>query len=234
MSDPVQAIAFYVVFVLAVTFHEAAHAWVAKLGGDLTAYRGGQVSLDPLPHMRREPFGMVIVPVFSVALSGWPIGWASAPYDPGWARRHPRRAAWMALAGPGANLALVVVTGLAVRAGLATGLFEIPTSISFTRITAPAADAGGVAVGLALLASLFFSMNLLLFVLNMIPLPPLDGSGALPLLLPEAWLEGYRTILQQPIFSLIGLLIVWHAIGEIFAPLLFGAIGLLYPEVRYG
>ena len=69
MTDPIEAIAFYVVFVFSVTVHEASHALAAKLGGDLTAYHGGQVSIDPVPHMRREPFGMVILPILSVAIS---------------------------------------------------------------------------------------------------------------------------------------------------------------------
>ena len=71
MNDPIEAIAFSAVFVFSVTLHEAAHAWAAKLGGDLTAYHGGQVSIDPIPHMKREPFGMVILPILSVAISGW-------------------------------------------------------------------------------------------------------------------------------------------------------------------
>ena len=73
MADPVEAIAFYAVFVFAVTIHEAAHALAALLGGDPTAYHGGQVSIDPIPHMKREPFGMVVLPILSVAISGWPF-----------------------------------------------------------------------------------------------------------------------------------------------------------------
>ena len=107
MSDPVDAIVFYAVFVFSVTLHEAAHAAAALAGGDATAYEGGQVSIDPLPHMRREPFGMVLLPLLTVFTVGFPLGYASAPYDPVWAERYPRRAAWMALAGPAANLALV-------------------------------------------------------------------------------------------------------------------------------
>src|SRR5215468_4693673 len=90
---------WYVVFLLSTTCHEAAHALVAKWGGDLTAFRGGQVTLNPLPHIRREPFGMVLFPILSYALGGWMMGWASAPYDPTWCRMYPRRAAKMALAG---------------------------------------------------------------------------------------------------------------------------------------
>jgi Zn-dependent protease len=234
LTDPIEAIAFYVVFVFSVTVHEASHALVAKLGGDLTAYHGGQASIDPIPHMRREPFGMVILPILTVALSGWPIGYASAPYDPAWAVRHPKRAGWMALAGPAANLGLVVIAGLLVRAGMWAGLFEVPATVHLTRITSVAPGAGEWIASLVLLLSIFFSMNLLLFVLNMIPLPPLDGSGALPLVLPERWLDGYRRLVRQPIVALIGILIVWNVIGEIFFPCLFLAIDLLYPGVHYG
>ena len=109
MTDIGHALAYYAVFLVSVTIHEAAHAWAALLGGDPTAYHGGQVSLDPRPHIRREPAGMLWIPLISALLTGWPMGFASAPYDPAWARRHPRRAAWMALAGPAANLLLVAL-----------------------------------------------------------------------------------------------------------------------------
>lgn len=234
MTDPLEAIAFYAVFVFAVTVHEAAHALAAKLGGDLTAYRGGQVSIDPIPHMKREPFGMVILPIMSVALSGWPIGYASAPYSVDWARRYPNRAAWMALAGPAANLVLAILAGILVRVGMIAGLFEAPGQIYFKQITVATGDAVGLVSGLALLLSIFFSMNLLLFLLNMIPLPPLDGSGALPLILPENWISAYQNLVRQPMVGLIGIVLVWNLIGEIFFPCLFFAIGLLYPEIQYG
>src|SRR5215468_6229382 len=72
---------WYVVFLFSTTCHEAAHALAAKLGGDLTAFHGGQVSLDPIPHVRRELFGMVVFPILSYVTGGWMMGWASAPYD---------------------------------------------------------------------------------------------------------------------------------------------------------
>src|SRR5215472_11606299 len=125
---------WYVVLLFSTTCHEGAHALAAKLGGDLTAFHGGQVSLDPLPHIRREPFGMVIFPVLSYVFGGWMMGWASAPYDPLWAQRHPRRAAWMSLAGPGANFALALVAALLIHAGLLIGIFDYPDSINFTHI----------------------------------------------------------------------------------------------------
>ena len=114
MNESALAFGFlqYVIFLFSTVCHEASHALAAKLGGDDTAAQAGQVSLDPLPHVQREPFGMVIVPLICLATSGGIIGWASAPYDPYWATRYPRRAGLMALAGPLANLALAFLAAL--------------------------------------------------------------------------------------------------------------------------
>ena len=103
-------------------------------GGDPTAYHGGQVSLDPRPHIKREPFGMVALPLISVALSGWPFGFASAPYDIHWAMRYPKRAAWMALAGPAGNLLLVLSAAATIRIGSSAGVFAAPGAVSFDQV----------------------------------------------------------------------------------------------------
>src|SRR5580693_7560497 len=123
----------YVVFLLSTTCHEASHALVAKWGGDTTAIEGGQVSLNPLPHIQREPFGMVIMPLLGSAFGGGLIGWASAPYNPQWAQQHPKRAAWMSLAGPAANFSLALLAGIVMRIGLAAGVFA-PLEPSFAHI----------------------------------------------------------------------------------------------------
>jgi Zn-dependent protease len=221
-----------VVFVASTTLHEASHALVAKWGGDPTAYAAGQVSLSPIPHMRREPFGMVVLPLVSLAISGWPFGFASAPYDPVWAQRHPRRAAWMSLAGPGANFALLLLAGLLIRAGGMAGWFEPPASVSFSQLTAPVASPLGDTLGLTL--SVLFSMNLLLFVLNLLPVPPLDGSGALGLLLSEDATRRYQEWVAHSGIAWIGLLVAWQLIDHIFWPAFLFSVGLLYPGVSYG
>jgi Zn-dependent protease len=231
MQDPIEAIVLYLAFVFAATCHEASHAWAAKRGGDLTAYVAGQVSLDPFPHIRREPFGMVILPLIGLFLIGWPLGFASAPYDPGWALRHPRRAGWMSLAGPGANLALLLIFGLAIHVGVVLGFFEAPLSVSFSHVTVGKSD---LASALALVLGVFFSMNLLLFVLNMLPVPPLDGSGALLLLIPQSRATAYQMWMRQPLVSWIGIILVFRFVGEIFVPIFFACVGILYPGVSYG
>ena len=121
---------WYFAFLFSTVCHEAAHAWAALRGGDKTAYHGGQVSLDPIPHIRREPFGMILMPWLSFFLNGgqFMMGWASAPYDPYWARQYPKRAAWMSLAGPAANFALAIVSGLTIRFGLSLGFFAYCSS----------------------------------------------------------------------------------------------------------
>jgi len=231
VEDPALAIALYAVFVFSVTFHEAAHAFVAMRGGDLTAYHGGQVSLSPLPHMRREPFGMVVLPLLSVLISGWPFGYASAPYDPQWADAHPRRAAWMALAGPAANLLLVLVAAVSIRGALAAGLFQAPESVLFSRVVS--SDVSPLAESSALLLSVLFSMNLLLAVLNLIPVPPLDGAGALPLLLSNETGQRFRD-LGQGAFAWFGILIAWQVIDVIYEPIFLAVVNLLHPDVHYG
>lgn len=216
---------WYAVLLFSLTLHEAAHAWVARRGGDLTAYLGGQVSLDPMPHIRREPWGTVLVPLLSFALWGWMIGWASTPYDPRWAYAHPRRAALMSVAGPAANLLLVLAAAAAIRAGLAWQIFE-PGFANFTQLVVGrgAALAGAVAVFLSVL----FTLNLLLFVFNLIPVPPLDGGAAIGLLLPAQAARRLQVLLRRPQLSLLGIVIAWFAIGRLFGPVHLLALRLLF------
>ena len=232
MPELADAILFYVVFLFSTTLHEAAHAWVAKLGGDLTAYHGGQVSLDPMPHIRREPFGMVILPLLSAVTTGWPFGFASAPYDPEWARKHPKRAALMALAGPGANLLLVLIAAALLRIGALAGVFYAPGSVSFGHLAG--SDAGGLWPTLGTVLSAFFSLNLVLGAFNLLPVPPLDGSGALPLLLPRTATRRYQEFMwSTPMVGFLGLFLAWKAFDFLFDPIFTGAVNLLYPGANY-
>ena len=232
MPDVGKAIIYYLVFLFSTTLHEAAHAWAALMGGDPTAYHGGQVSLDPRAHIRREPMGMLVLPLLSALVSGWPIGFASAPYDPAWARRHPRRAAWMALAGPAANLLLVLLAFLAIRMIGSAGIFVAPERAGFDHLaTAPG---GGYWTEVALVVSVVFSLNLVLAVLNLLPLPPLDGSGAVPLLLTPAATVRYQDFLwKNRGLGILGILIAWQLFSYVFDPVFLLAINLLYPGAAY-
>ena len=232
MPDLGAALIYYLVFLFSTTVHEAAHAWAALLGGDPTAYHGGQVSLDPRPHIRREPAGMLVIPLISVLLSGWPMGFASAPYDPEWARRHPRRAAWMALAGPGANLALVLLAFAALRLGASAGVFFAPESAGFDHLAG--ADAGSAWTGVAFLLSVILSLNLVLAVLNLFPFPPLDGSGALPLLLTDRATQRYQEFIwSNRALGIFGILLAWQLFSHVFDPVFLFTLNLLYPGTAY-
>jgi Zn-dependent protease len=210
----VLGLTWFVVFLFSTTLHEAAHAFAAYKLGDPTAYEGGQVSLNPIPHIRREPVGMILVPLITFAASasrgGWMMGWASAPYDPAWARRYPRRAAIMAAAGPLSNLLLAVLSGLLLRSGLAQQL-----------------------AGAAMPVWILFRLNLVLFVFNLLPMPPLDGSAILPAFMSERMAQRYRDIIHQPMFSLLGLLVAWKVFPFLYAPIQDMAIRLVFPGVTF-
>jgi len=221
---------WYLAFLFSTTCHESAHALAAKLGGDPTAFHSGQMTLNPWPHIRREPLGTVVVPIVSYALAGWMLGWASAPYDPVWEQRHPRRAAWMALAGPAANFTLMLAAGIAIRAGIALGHFRIPSgdAFSFTRII-ESTQGSGVSFPAALL-SILFVLNLLLGTFNLMPLPPLDGNSGVTLLLPRRVALRFTQWTRYSGYGPLGLLLAWYLYGRVFPYLLGIALAVLYPR----
>ncbi len=223
---------WYLIFILSAVFHEAAHAWAAMRGGDPTAYLGGQVSLDPVPHIKRSPIGMVVMPIISVIIMGWPFGFASTPYDPVWAHKHPRKEAWMALAGPATNLLLVIVAAIGIKAGIVAGVFEQPLSINFRSIVDPAVGGGWMALSIFL--SMLFTLNLIMVVLNLLPLPPFDGAGALSLFLPEDMARKYRVFTTNPMFAFFGFIVAWQIFSPLFQAVFPMVINILYWGSHYG
>jgi len=225
---------WFVAFLFSTTCHEAAHALAAKLGGDPTAAHGGQVSIDPIPHIKRQPVGMIVVPLISFFLLGgnWMIGWASAPYDPLWAARHPRRAAWMAAAGPGANLLLVLLSAAFIHGGIAAGWLSQPGSIEFTTVVR---TAGGDTSAASMFVSVMFTLNLLLLVFNLLPVPPLDGQVAATLFMRERTARRWNEFSSRPGFAMVGLLVAWVVFGktQLFGKIFVFAINLLYPGSAY-
>ncbi|MHC4639073.1 MAG: site-2 protease family protein [Planctomycetota bacterium] len=226
-------LAWYAVFVLSTTFHEYAHGFTAKKFGDPTAYHHGLVTLDPIPHIQRSPFGMVIIPIISFMLNGWMLGWASAPYDPYWERYNRKKAALMAMAGPAANLTLVIIAGLLIRIGILVGYFQTPLQISITSVVE--AVEPGFANAAAIMLSVMFSLNLILCIFNLIPLPPLDGSGAITYFLSDEAADKYEAMLAQPGIRVVGLIIAWQIFAAIYWPIHSLALNILYyPIAHYG
>jgi Zn-dependent protease len=183
---------WYLAFVVSTVLHEAAHALTARLGGDNTA--SNQVSLDPRPHMQREPVGMIVVPVLSFIFNHgmWMFGWASAPYDPEWAYRYPRRASKMALAGPITNLSLAIWAAVAIRLGVHLGFFEQLQSMGW--------DSVGELVSSVLVVT--FQLNLVLFGFNLIPVPPLDGAAVAGLFMNEGTARQWQALTFKPSYQI--------------------------------
>ncbi len=173
--------------IFAVTFHEAAHGFVAYQFGDDTARRAGRMTLNPLKHV--DPFGTVLLPALLYMASGFLFGYAK-PVPVNFGRlHHPRRdMVWVALAGPGMNVLLAIISSL-----LFYGVDWIPKG--------PAEWAA---------ANLVHSiqLNAVLCVFNLLPFPPLDGGrvavGILPrfLALPLARVEPYGMLILMTIFIL--------------------------------
>jgi Zn-dependent protease len=222
----------YIVFLFSTTCHEASHSLAAKLGGDPTAFHSGQVSLNPIPHIRREPFGMVLVPLLALFTGGALIGWASAPYDPRWQEQHPRRAAWMSLAGPAANFTLVLVAAVLIHAGLFAGVFQPPLRLSSVSLVESTTSSAWEAV--ARFVSVLFSLNLLLGVFNLLPIPPLDGFSAVGLILPAPAAARWNHMGQSlRAYSFLALLLCWRLFEKIYWPIFGAGLRLLYPHSLY-
>lgn len=222
---------WYAVFVISTTLHEAAHGFAALRFGDPTARAAGLVTLDPLPHIQRSPVGMVVIPIVSFLFSGWMIGWASTPYDPYWAQGRRHKAALMSLAGPAANLVLVLVAAILIHVGIRLGVFAQPEQITWAQTTI--ASSPGIATGAAIAVSILFSLNLILLVFNLMPVPPLDGSEVLSLFLSESTAQRYRDLMAQPTAQIVGLIVAWNLIDVILSPIHSVALNLLYPGAGY-
>jgi Zn-dependent protease len=214
--DPALIITAYIVFVYSTVCHEAAHAWVAHKLGDDTAYLGGQVSLDPIPHIKREPIGMVVVPLISLLIPGarLPIGWATAPLDPLWVQRHPQRSAVVAIAGPAANLLLFLLAAIIMFIGAKNGVFQPTRSDLLHEIVR--GQKGTVWEFVAYVVSLVFVLNLLLAALNLLPAPPLDGSNIPLLFLKGSAAEAYQQMLRQPWMLLVTLVLIFRLFPVLF------------------
>jgi len=217
MSPDLLALApiYYVVFLFSTVCHEAAHALVARWGGDVTAYTGGQVSLDPIPHIRREPFGLVVVPILLLVATGGRslFGWGSAPFNPLWQIRYPRRAALMALAGPVANFTLACIAFFLIRFSVYSEIFL--------------GDTSGFGESLLTFLHTLFMLNVVLGVFNLLPLPPLDGWSVLGLVLPEDLSLKMIELARTPGASMVGILVAWQLFPRMAGPVLQFAQGLL-------
>ena len=198
MDSIIQNIAIYALPVIfAITLHEAAHGYVAKHFGDLTAYTQGRVSLNPIRHI--DPLGTIILPVVTLMLGGILFGWAKPVPVNFSALRHPKQdMLWVALAGPGANLFMAFVWGFVIKLGL--GLPE-------SNLSDP----------MILMGEAGIKINVILMVLNLLPLPPLDGGRVAVSLLPHRMADSFAKI--EPYgFMILVLLLMTGVLGAVIGP----------------
>ena len=230
MAERIQGmLIWYLVFLFSTTFHEFSHAFLAYKGGDLTAYETGHVTLDPTPHIRRSPIGMVLVPIVSYFQLGWMVGFASVPFNADWGRKNPTKQALMSLAGPMANLFLALFALGAMRALLALHVFQYTTDLSSLHYVEVVSGSGRSPLGaLATALSVMLKLNVVLCLFNLIPLPPLDGAGVLAGFFPGTFGSLYEKLRQVPAMEFLGLFLAWRVFPYVEAPVFDAVLGLLY------
>lgn len=200
----IQVIAIYALPVIfAITLHEAAHAYAAKYFGDMTAYSQGRVSLNPLRHI--DPIGTVALPLLMLALSklfggSFIFGWAKpVPVNFGNLRNPKRDMLWVAAAGPGANLVMAIFWVLMVK-------------LSFTEAF------GTLSLPLALMGAAGVMVNAIFMVLNLLPIPPLDGGRIMVSLLPHRQAYQFARIEPYGFFIILALMFT-HVLDVVMWPL---------------
>ena len=194
INDFAQILTYFLAMLLALTFHEAAHALVANLRGDRTAYLEGRLSLNPAAHA--DLVGTIILPLGAMMMSLPIIGWAKpVPVDERYFKNPPFDSFLVAMAGPGSNLIMCFLSILTYKLYIFFGANLIPE--------------GSFLFPLIKLLAAFATVNSVLAFFNLIPLPPLDGSSILRIVMPRNSFEQFESaIAPYSFFILMGIAVM--------------------------
>jgi Zn-dependent protease len=236
LNHLVQTVAIYALPVLfAITLHEAAHGYVARHFGDLTAHAQGRISLNPLRHI--DPVGTIVVPLLFLMFSPFLFGWAKPVPVNYSALRNPRpHMAWVAAAGPLANLLMALLWAVVLRVAIGMTDRAAAWTDLAQRGTAGVARAAishgsGMAEFVVGVAAAGIIVNLILMLLNLLPIPPLDGGRIVTSLLPNraAWRFAKLQAWGVPLLLLLMLVPVAgsNILSIILSPLLLESEGLV-------
>ena len=226
LSQLAQTLAIYAIPVLfAITLHEAAHGYVARHFGDMTAHAQGRISLNPIRHV--DLIGTLVVPLVILFLSGnkFMFGWAKpVPVNYSALRKPRQHMAWVAAAGPGANLAMALAWALVLRLAISlTPRGEAWTEVSHQYgvpglVEVVMRHGNGAAEFMIGVAAAGILVNLILMLLNLLPILPLDGGRILASLLPTRIAWGYAKL--EPFgFPILLVLLFTSTLGVILAPM---------------
>ncbi len=202
-------IAWSIPILFGITVHEVAHGWVANTLGDPTARLQGRLTLNPIRHI--DPVGTILVPALMVMLTGFIFGWAK-PVPVNWQRLgHPRRdMALVAAAGPLANLVMMLIWAIIAKLVFVAGI-----------------EASLVAPFILTMVKVGIIINIILMVLNLLPLLPLDGGRVMTSLLPPDLAEKYARLEPYGLIILV-VLLVTGVLVRIIGPIIFGLEHLIY------
>lgn len=208
-ADIGQFILYMVALVFSLSLHEAGHAWMSSRFGDDLARSQGRVSLNPVSHV--DPIGTLIFPAFSFFTGAPLLGWARpTPVNP--LRWRNKRVAnfWVSIAGVLGNLSIAIVAGIVIRVLMTTGVLVLDAPAHL------AVDSNSdIVLGAVNLLHIFFRLNVGLFVFNLFPIPPLDGSKILSSILPSSF-EPFLNSLDQFGFILLFIVVFTGFFGKVF------------------
>jgi Zn-dependent protease len=202
----IQKIAIYALPVIfAITVHEAAHGFAARFFGDMTADRAGRITLNPLKHI--DPIGTILLPALTLFVGGILFGWAKpVPVDFSRLRNPKRDMLWVAAAGPASNFVMALFWALMIK-------FSVTSPNVYSE-------------PLALMGQAGVMINVVLMVLNLLPLPPLDGGRIAVSLLPNHIAYKYAQVERYGFLILI-ILLATGILARIMDPFIYAVIQII-------